>query len=70
MKVLFAISISIVLLMGCAARKYVSDDRQAGMFEPIHLKPGCILVKIDTVYNPLGGIVKNLHIKCPVEEKK
>jgi hypothetical protein len=66
MKIIFAMAI--VIFIGCAAPRYVSDDHQAGLYEPVILNPGCVLVGIDTVYNPLGGVVKVLHIKC-IEKK-
>ena len=56
--------IVIVVIFGECATKYYFDDHQAGLYEPILLNDECVLLGIDTIYNPLGGVVKVVHIRC------
>jgi hypothetical protein len=66
MKIILAL---LILFSGCAAPRYTTDITQAGLFEPVILNEGCVLESIDTVYNPLGGVLKVLHIKCKEQSK-
>jgi hypothetical protein len=59
-------TILILFLLSCAP-KYTFNKQQAGLHEHVTLDPGCTLEKIDTIYNPMGGVVKILHIKCQVK---
>jgi hypothetical protein len=62
------IIIVMILLMGCSAPKYFIEERQAGLNTQIIAPDSCTIEKIDTVYNPLGGVVKTYILKC--KEKK
>jgi hypothetical protein len=63
------IILALLLLSGCAAPKYTTDITQAGLLEPVILNKDCVLESVDTVYNPLGGALKVLHIKCKEQSK-
>jgi len=59
MKFLFLI---ILIVCGCAAPRYSIETRQYGLHECIPEING-IIIKIDTIKNEHGGILKEIIIK-------
>jgi hypothetical protein len=54
----------LVLFIVCTPTRYFTEVRQAGLRTPVIAPDSCIVVKIDTVYNAYGGVVKNYTTKC------
>jgi hypothetical protein len=58
-----------LLLMNCASYTYVEETRQAGLTETITPIEGCQITKIDTLYNPMGGVIKKYTTRCRIKNK-
>lgn len=58
-----------LLLAQCASYTYVEKTRQSGLTECMPINDECQVIKIDTVYNSLGGVVKVYSMRCKEKNK-
>ena len=52
------------VILNCTTPKYHLEKIQAGLLEPVFERDTCTISQIDTIYNPLGGVVKVITYKC------
>lgn len=54
----------ISVMLNCTTPKYHLEKIQAGLLEPVMKRDTCTVIQLDTIYNPLGGVVKVITYKC------
>jgi len=62
------IFICALIFLSCTTR-YVLEERQFGLSERSNLFENWKIIKIDTVWNDQGGVVKIILFKIPVKKE-